>query len=174
MAQELVATGSSLPASRMVKKFGDTIEHFMPAYDKLRDGAMKFQPTLAREGLEAMKSVDIGEFARHLEAWCVPASKQEIEAAVGEIIAVTKHLDKVDGPLFHAALVRFISDEQPSRIGLAVAARRVLLSARFTPSIAEVIEAVKSIEMDLRSAKQRIEWLPDHVKAAEAFLLRST
>ena len=163
-----LTTGRDLLPVQREKRVADAVAAFLPAYDRIRDGVMERRAADMREGLAALRAIDLDGLERLL-ADLPRAGATEIAAAVGRLIAVTKHLDKTDGEIFQATLVQFIADEQPTRIGLGIAMRRVLLSARFTPSIAEVIEAVRSAESDLRSAKQRLEWLPDHAKAAEAF-----
>lgn len=176
MAQSAELTpqrGATVPV-RADKRIADAVASLLPAYDQLRDGLMEHRAFDIRDGLQRIKAMDLTRVGRDLAAGRAPAPAIEIEAAVGELIAVTKHLDKVDGPLFHAALVRFIADEQPTRIGLAVAMRRVILASRFTPSIAEVIETLKAVESDFRSAATRLELLPDRISEAESFLFRST
>lgn len=151
------------------KRVADAVAAFLPAYDRLRDGVLGLSPSAAREGLALVRGIDIAGLAEVLSAPAL-ATASDIVRAAGTLIAVTKHLDKVDGQLFQDTLVAFIADEQPTRLGLGLAMRRVILSSKFTPSIAEVIEALRSCESELRSAQQRLQWLPDHIHAAESFL----
>lgn len=171
---ELTAPRGAIAPVRPEKRIADTVAELLAAYDRLRDGLLERRPSDVREGLERLKVLDLDKIGKDLAAGRTPATAGEIEAAVGQLIAVTKHLDKVDGPLFHEALVRFIADEQPSRIGLATAMRRVQLTARYTPSIAEVIEALKAAEADFRSAATRLETLPNRIQETEMFPFRST
>ncbi|HWV44084.1 hypothetical protein [Pseudorhodoplanes sp.] len=165
---ELTQGSTVLPVQRE-RRIADAVAAFLPAYDKLRDGVMERRASDMRDGLAAVRAVDVAGLERLL-ADPPRATAVEIAEAAGVLIAVTKHLDKTDGEIFQRTLVQFIADEQPTRLGLAIAMRRVLLAAKFTPSIAEVIETLRAAESDLRSARQRLEWLPDHVKAAEALL----
>lgn len=151
------------------KRLPDHLAAFLAAYDTIRDGVMERRAADMRDGLEKLSLIDVPGLQKMLGTLPL-ASPVEITKAVGVLIAVTKHLDKTDGAIFQDTLEMFIADEQPTKLGLSLAMRRVLLTAKFTPSIAEVIEAVRAVESDLRSAKQRLEWLPDHVKAAESHL----
>lgn len=154
------------------KRVADAVAAFLPAYDKIRDGVLERRPADMRDGLAAVRAIDLAGLAATLDN--LPRARTlDIVVAASGLIAVTKHLDKVDGAAFQDALVKFIADEQPTRLGLAIAMNRIILSAKFTPSIAEVVEALRAVESDLRSARQRLEWLPDHVKAAEAHLSAS-
>lgn len=173
-ANQLTAPRGAIAPVRPEKRVADTVAELLAAYDCLRDGLLERRPSDVREGLARLKALDLDRIGKDLAAGRTPATAGEIEAAVGQLIAVTKHLDKVDGPLFHGALVRFISEEQPTRIGLTAAFRTVLLTARYTPSIAEVIEILKAAESDFRSATTRLESLPDRLKEGELFLFRST
>lgn len=172
MAQgtELSGGGASIARLQTTRRVSDAVAELLSAYDQLRDGLMARRISDAREGLARVKAMNLAAIAADIERGRAAATPLEIEAAVGQLIGCTKHLNKVDGPLFHETLSEFIQQEKPTRLGLADAVRKVILSAKFTPSIAEVIETLRAVESDLRSARQRLEWLPDHVKAAEEYL----
>lgn len=173
----MAKTGELTPGRQVVpgsdKRVADAVATLLPAYDRLRDGILAQRPSDCREGLASIRRVDCAALAVRLAEGQARASAVEITAAAAHLIAVTKHLDKVNGPVFQDTLVQFIADEQPTRAGLAIAMRQVILSARYTPSIAEVVEAIRAAESDLRSARRRLEWLPERIAEAESFLNRS-
>lgn len=170
----LTLPNGALPAVRSDRRLQAAIDILLPAYDDLRDGEMDGRAQQVRDGLNRLTALRWQELIGPIESGRRAATVDDIRLAVAELFAVTKHLDKVDGPVFQAALIQDIGDEEPTRLGLALALRKVRQTCRYMPSLAEVIDALRASESALRSAVTRLERLPDLIGRAEAFLIRST
>lgn len=159
-----IGAAAGLPSEA---KLEASVTAVLAAYGDLRDALEARNPDRIARTLPAAEAVPVPELRRQVALAKAPAELDEIRARVAHLIAVTKHLEKVDGE-FGPTLVEDLRAERPSQIALVTAMRRLRTSCKFLPSIAEVIEAVREVEATYRSATYRLENLPDRIAEARA------
>jgi hypothetical protein len=83
---------------------------------------------------------DIGEAMR-------PASHERIAIEMVELLAMVPGRDDIDLSTFTKVAVRDIADAKPTRLHLTAAFRELRLTKKFRPTVAEMLEALRAVEL---------------------------
>lgn len=105
-----------------------------------------------------------------LERVSTRASREDIAAALGTLIAAFPHSQKVDLRLFGRILSADVAALEPTIFAIDAACIRLRQSCRFIPTIAEVLAAISSAESELSATERRLRRLPQVVEHAERVL----
>jgi septal ring factor EnvC (AmiA/AmiB activator) len=130
--------------------FGDLWEmsNYGNGFEQQLGAAIAWTETSEQRLIEALDRLD------------QPATKNDIRVQVMMLIAAYPNNTRADLKIYSATLAEDIGAAGPGRLALDTACRRVRRSCRFTPSIAEVLEALTTATKQIRDAR----WKRAHVR----------
>jgi hypothetical protein len=130
--------------------FGDLWEmrNFANGFERQLGAAIAWTETSGQRLIEALDRLD------H------PATKNDIAVQVMMLIAAYPNNTRADLKIYSATLAEDIGAAAPGRLALDWACRRLRRTCKFTPSIAEVIEALATATKQIRGAR----WQREHMR----------
>lgn len=153
---------------------------FKAAYDELADGLDKSHRQMLQRAIPAIEALPLDRYRAAFAAGAQAATKAEIAVHVTKLVAVMKHFSgAIDLPAYIETLVGDLLEvDDPAEVnllGLAMGCKKIRLTCKTFPSIADVVETVRLATSEAYYARERIErGLPEKLAAAKAFLNRST
>jgi hypothetical protein len=119
------------------------------------------------EGEAVLSNEQFQRFLAELKPACVPATITEIRRELGILLLAFPTKDDLSA--FVEIAIAEIASEHVSRLRLAAAFRELQRTARFRPSIAEMLDAMS--EVDLRHVGSLLK-LPERVEAVRQRLAK--
>ena len=115
------------------------------------------------KGEAALASQQFQWISASLEAACARASIDEIAREIAVLLVAFPGKDDLSA--FVEIAVADIAGEHPSRLTVAAACRRLRRTAKFRPSISEMLETLSEMSDELALVVEPIRARPDHVEA---------
>lgn len=152
---------------------------FKAAYDELAEALDRKHRQMIQRAIPAVEALPLERYRAAFAAGAQVATKAEIAVHVTKLVAVMKHFSgAIDLPAYIETLtgdLDDLADPAANLLGLAMGCKKIRLTCKTFPSIADVVEAVRAASSEARAALDRVEnRLPEKLELARAFLLRST
>jgi hypothetical protein len=162
------------------------LSHLLPA-ERLEEetkalaleiGRITTQPASAEQLAEAIRKAELlvaNGFDRtlaELTKATSPATAAETKTELALLVGAFPNSGKNDLRVYGRMLVVDVSAQRPSVAALALACRRLRRTARFVPTIAEVLEAIATAEVDVLLRARTLERFGPWLERARGFLPR--